>query len=268
MTARLIVGGMVLLLAVRAVASTNNVQEMNEAKQGIAFYKPTYALIGNDPILEAKIQLSFKYRFVEEDSFHNWWSAPFNQLFLGYTQKMFWDLEENSAPYPNSYLDSYFSPELFWLKRDLCKSLWDSQFDLQFGFQHESNGRDEIYGRSWDRIYLQPFWAFGETGDYQFVVTPKVWGIVNKGSENMDIADYLGYGELWLKWGKHDGVLLETMLRKGTSNGYGAVELNASYPVKPLNVFLHGQVFHGYGDALRLYNQETTTYRIGFSISR
>lgn len=249
-------------------ASTNNFQEMTESQQGLSFYKPNYALIGNDPILEAKMQFSFKYRFVEEGEFKNWWSVPVKQLFFGYTQKMFWDLEENSAPYPNNYLDSYFSPEFFWLSRDLFNSLWESQFDLQFGFQHESNGRDEIDGRTWDRLYVRPFWAFGETGGYQLVVTLKIWGIVNNNEEMSDVADYLGYGELWLKWGRHDGVLLETMLRKGMADWNGAVELSASYPIKPLNIFVYGQVFHGYGDALRLYNQETTTYRIGLAISR
>ncbi len=62
--------------------------------------------------------------------------------------------------------------------------------------------------------------------------------------------------------------MLETMLRKGMVGWNGAVELNASYPIRPLNVFVYGQVSHGYGDALRLYNQETTTYRIGVAISR
>ncbi len=181
---------------------------------------------------------------------------------------MFWDLEDNSAPYPNNYLDSYFSPELFWLNRDLCESLLGSQFDLQGGFQHESNGRDGIDGRNWDRLYIQPLWTFGETGDYQVIVTPKIWAPVNIGDEMQDIADYFGYGELWLKWGRHDGILLETMLRKGMEDWNGAVELNASYPIKPLNVFLYGQIFYGYGDALRLYDQEVTSYRLGFAISR
>ena len=255
-------------LVLGSLASTNNIQERVEAKQGISFYKPNYALIGNDPILEAKLQFSFKYRFVEEETFKNVWSVPLNQLFFAYSQKMFWDMEEDSAPYPNNYLDSYFSPELFWLKRGMGSRIWNSRFDLQFGFQHESNGRDGIYGRTWDRLYIQPFWTFGETGGYQFVVTPKIWAPVNIGDEMQDIADYLGYGELWLKWGRHDGILLETMLRKGVEDWNGAVELNASYPIKPLNIFLYGQIFYGYGDALRLYDQEVASYRLGFAISR
>ena len=251
-----------------AITATNNIQEMADSEQGLSFYKPNYALLGTDPILEAKMQFSFKYRFVEEGAFERWWSAPANQLFFAYTQKMFWDLEEDSAPYPNNYLDSYFSPELFWLKREMASSIWDSQFDFQVGFQHESNGRDSIFGRTWDRRYAQPFWTFGETRSYQFVATPKIWVPVNVGDEMDDIADYFGYGELWLKWGRHDGVLLETMLRKGTADWYGAVELNASYPIRPLNIFLYGQIFYGYGETLRLYNEETTTYRIGFALSR
>ena len=255
-------------LGISAFAVTNDFMEVSEAKQGISFYKPNYAMIGNDPILEMKLQFSFKYRFVEQGAFESWWSKPVNNLFFAYSQKMFWDLEEDSAPYPNNYLDSYFSPELFWLQRDLFSASGKSQMDLQFGYQHESNGRDEQFGRTWERIYLQPYWIWGETCDYQFTVTPKVWIPFAEGDFMQDIEDYFGYGELWLKTGKHDGIMLDAMLRKGSKDWNGAVELNASYPIRPLNVFLYGQVFYGYGETLRLYNQETTTYRFGFAISR
>lgn len=255
-------------LAVSSSAVTNNFQEVSNRRQGISFYKPNYAILGNDPILEMKLQLSFKYRFVDEGTFDSWWSTPVNNLFFAYSQKTFWDLEENSAPYPNNYLDSNFSPELFWLQRGLTSSAWNSQLDLQFGYQHESNGRGEDTGRTWDRLYIQPFWIWGKTGDWQFVATPKVWVPFFEGDFMQDIADYYGYGELWLKFGKHDGLSIDTMLRKGTKDGYGALELSASYPIRPINIFVYGQIFHGYGETLRLYNEETTTYRLGFAISR
>jgi phospholipase A1 len=255
-------------LVVSAVAATNNFQEVANPKQGISVYKPNYVMLGTDPILEMKLQLSIKYRFVEEGTFGSWWSAPANDVFFAYSQKTFWDLEENSAPYPNTYIDNYFNPEVFWLKRDLSSSLWNSQFDLQFGYQHESNGRGNEENRSWDRIYLQPYWIWGETGGYQFVVTPMLWFPYFEGDSMQDIEEYYGYGELRLKFGKHDGLSIDTMLRKGTKDWNGAVELSASYPIRPINVFVYGQIFHGYGETLRLYNEETTSYRLGFAISR
>lgn len=97
---------------------------------------------------------------------------------------------------------------------------------------------------------------------------PKIWVPFAVGEYMDDIEDYYGYGELYLKWGKYDGVEIETMLRKGIESWYGAIELNASYPIRPLNLFVQGQVFHGYGESLRLYNQESTTYRLGIAISR
>ncbi len=259
-----------LMLAVAPVvlAQTNDFQEMENPRQGLSFHQPNLALIGNDPILEMKLQFSFKYRFVERGTFDPWWLAPVNTLFFGYSQKMFWDLEEDSAPYPNNYLDSYFSPELFWLSRGMAPSLFEAQFDLRGGYQHQSNGRDEVFGRTWERIYIQPYWTWGETGDWQFVATPKLWIPFAVGDAMSDIAEYYGYGELHLKFGKHQGFAVETLLRKGMERGYGAVELTASYPIQPLNLFAVGQIFHGYGESLRLYDQETTTYRIGLAISR
>jgi outer membrane phospholipase A len=250
------------------LAVTNDFQEVSEARQGISFYRPNYAVLGNDPIFEAKLQFSFKFRFVEEGTFDHWWSEPINQLFFSYTQLVLWDLEDNSAPYPNNYLDSYFSPELFWLKRDLASSVWNSQFDLQFGYQHESNGRDEAFGRTWERIYVQPYWTWGKTGDYQFVAMPKFWIPFAEGDYMQNIEEYYGYGELWFKFGKNDGLGLDMMMRKGSKDWNGAVMLDLSYPIRPLNIFVYGQVFYGYGESLRLYDQESTAYRLGIAISR
>ena len=56
-------------LGMRTFALSNNFQEVEDAKQGITFYKPNYAMLGSDPILEMKLQFSFKFRFVEEDRF-------------------------------------------------------------------------------------------------------------------------------------------------------------------------------------------------------
>ncbi|MEN8254267.1 MAG: phospholipase A [Verrucomicrobiota bacterium] len=257
-----------LTVATGSLAREGDVQEREEAVPGLSCYKPIYALIGNQPIFESKMQLSFKYRFFDEEAFQGKWTKPLNQLFFAYTQKMFWDLEANSAPYPNNYLDSYFSPEFIYLNRNVAESFWGSQLDLQFGYQHESNGRDEADARNWERLYIQPTWVFGQTNGYQFIVASKVWAIVAKSAGNKDIEEYLGYGELQLKYGKDDGILVDLMLRKGTSGYNGAVELNASYPVKLLNIFLYGQAFYGYGDALRIYDEETASFRIGVAFSR
>lgn len=257
-----------VVAAVSVGAATNHFQTLEKSGQGISFYKPNYAVIGVDPILEAELQFSFKYRFVEGAPFENWWSKPMNHLHFAYTQAMFWDLEEDSAPYPNNYLDSYFSPELFWSWSDFFPEAGKAQVDLQFGYQHESNGRDGEFGRTWDRLYFQPKWVWGKTVDWQAVVDLKIWAPVYVGEQMDDIDEYYGFGELKLKAGKHDGFATEAMLRKGTKDWNGAVEVTASYPIRPMNMFVYGQVFYGYGENLRQYDQETFTYRLGLAISR
>lgn len=259
---------LVVGVAVSVGAATNDFHSMEAPGQGISFYKPNYAVIGADPILEAELQFSFKYRFVESGTFADWWSKPVNNLFFAYTQTMFWDLEEDSAPYPNNYLDSYFSPEFFWGWNDFFPGKGRAQVDLQFGYQHESNGRDEEFGRTWDRLYFQPSWIWGETGEWQHVVELKLWVPFAVGDAMDDIGDYYGAGELTLKTGKHEGFAAEAMLRKGTKDWNGAVELSASYPIRPVNLFVYGQVFYGHGENLRLYDQETFTYRLGLALYR
>lgn len=254
-------------LAVAAGAAGNDFQSLETAGQGISLYKPNYAVIGADPILEAELQFSFKYRFVEEGSFEGGWQAV-NQLYFAYTQKMFWDLEEDSAPYPNNYMDSYFSPELFWRKSDVFPAEAGAQVDLQFGYQHESNGRDGAFGRTWDRLCLQPVWTWGEAGEWRHAVALKCWAPLYVGDQMDDISDYYGFAELTLKTGAADGFAAEALLRKGSKDWNGAVEVTASYPVRPVNLYFYGQVFYGHGENLRLYNRETFTYRLGFAISR
>ncbi|MCG8463796.1 MAG: phospholipase A [Xanthomonadales bacterium] len=61
-------------------------------------YEPLYFLFGTDPN-NAKFQISFKYRFVDDDSEfaqeHPWLSS----FYVAYTQTSFWDLESESTYY-------------------------------------------------------------------------------------------------------------------------------------------------------------------------
>ncbi|MDZ8120072.1 phospholipase A [Pontiella agarivorans] len=255
-------------LAVSAGAAESVFQSLETAGQGISFYQSNYAVIGADPILEAELQFSFKYRFVDEGTFDEGWKKALDNLFFAYTQTMFWDLEKDSAPYPNNYMDSYFSPEFFWRWNDFFPEAGKARVDLQFGYQHESNGRDEQYGRTWDRLNLQPTWTWGDSGNWQRAVALKIWAPLYVGEEMDDISDYYGFGELTLKTGKNDGLAGEVMLRKGSRDWNGAVELTASYPIRPVNLFVVGQLFYGYGENLRLYDEETFSYRLGVAISR
>ncbi len=251
-----------------AAAETNDFQKMEVPKQGISFYRPNYGIIGADPINEAEILFSYKFRFVDADSYDTWWGRPVNTLFFAYSQWMFWDFEQGSSPYPNNYMDSYFIPEFFWLWNDFFPESEGARLDLQFGYQHESNGRDEEFERTWDRLNVEPTWIWGETGDWQYVLGLKIWAPIHVGDQMNDISEYYGFGELKLKAGKHDGISTEVMLRKGTKDWNGAVEVTASYPIRPMNIFLYGQVFYGYGENLLRYDRETFAYRLGLAISR
>ena len=79
--------------------------------------------------------------------------------------------------------------------------------------------------------------------------------------------------DLELRYGKRDGWLFATTLRKGKGR-YESVQLDASYPIRQpffanAGGYLHLQYFNGYGETLLDYNvRRQPQFRIGFSIVR
>ncbi len=81
----------------------------NAFLKNLSVYKPIYFLFGPSP-LDAKFQLSFKYRlFSGSAGLAKRWPV-LKGLYFAYTQKSFWDLHSPSKP----FTDSSFSPELFY----------------------------------------------------------------------------------------------------------------------------------------------------------
>jgi len=231
-------------------------------------HEPVYIVFGSDPI-HAKFQLSFKYRFLNfENSPTNRWDKLDN-LYFGYTQTSYWDLESSSAP----FVDSSYKPELFFYCSDISQDLISSleRFGFQSGFHHESNGRDGAASREINIFYIKPMFIFGDLNEYHFSVSPKIWIQLGNPSEN--IEDYRGFFDLGLAYGKRDGFIASSNLRKGVSAGRGSIQMDFTYPMNKLftgklNFYLHAQVYSGYGETLLYYNHRYTFYRIGFAVYR
>jgi outer membrane phospholipase A len=144
---------------------------------------------------------------------------------------------------------------------------------LAGGYEHESNGKDGADTRSIDTLFLQPELRHYLADGVTYVgLIPKLWVYLDK-DENRDIPDYRGYGQLGLRFGRDDGLLLAALLRRG-SEGHGSTQLDLSYPLRRsvfsgVGAFLHFQYFRGYGETLRDYNESNgTQYRVGFSLVR
>ncbi len=104
------------------------------------------------------------------------------------------------------------------------------------------------------------------------MVSPKVYAYLER-DDNPDIGRYRGHVDLNLRFGKRDGWLFSTILRKGSGPGE-SVQLDASYPIRRpffanAGGYVHFQYFNGYGETLLDYNvRRRPQFRIGFSIVR
>jgi phospholipase A1/A2 len=231
-------------------------------------HEPVYFILGSNPI-HSKFQLSFKYRFLNlgETSTHRW--DKLENLYFGYTQTSYWDLESSSAP----FVDSSYKPELFFYCSDIPQA-WIpgiTRLGLQTGFHHESNGRDGEASREVNIFYIKPMFTFGDLNDYHFIFFPKIW--VHLGNPSENIEDYRGFFDLGLSYGIRDGFLVSSNLRKGVSAGRGSIQMDCSYPMNKmftgkLNFYLQAQLYSGYGETLLYYDQRYTFFRIGFAVYR
>lgn len=217
---------------------------------GLTPYEPVYFGVGADGGLNAKFQLSLKYQFFD--------LIP---VYFAYSQTSLWDLHDAADPFYNtSYRPRLFFQEQMWVSQS--HKVW---FGLESGLAHDSNGHQAgTEERSIYLLYARPRLDWMAPGNYHFFISPMVYGYLEK-ADNPDIADYRGYMDLLFGVSKN-GWRLNTMLRKGTKDHYGSVEVNAILPLratdqffdrigaKGLNGYWFVQYFNGWGETILDYN--------------
>jgi outer membrane phospholipase A len=233
----------------------------------LSFNEPVYFGVGASGDTTAKFQLSFKYRIFQPKDPRS--RSFFDNLYFGYTQLSLWDLSEESKPFK----DTNFRPSVFYYLPDTgVRANWYSQFGIQTGLEHESNGLGGSDSRGINIVFVRPTLTWNNVLGNRLVVSPKIYYYLEK-SDNPDIARYRGYTDLLVKYGNPDGLELATTFRKGTSDGRGSIEAQLTYPMQKLfgagfggYLWLGG--FTGYGETLIDYNQHSNALRVGYSISR
>lgn len=213
---------------------------------------------------EAKFQISFKAKA---------WESMFGlpvDFWLAYTQLSFWQLYNSAFSAP--FRDSNYEPEaLFnWRTRYALPGLGGLKLQfLQFGVNHQSNGRSEPLSRSWNRLVAN---VGLEKGDFATLL--KTWYRIPEDEDdddNPDITDYLGYGELWLAY-VYEDTRLAVMLRDNWNEHHGAVQVDLAVPLariwEPLGskFAFYVQYFNGYGECLLDYNDSANRIGAGFMI--
>ena len=195
---------------------------------------------------EMEFQLSVKERILSSN------------FYFGYTQKSFWQAYDfaNSSP----FRETNYNPEIFY--RTGGTSVTFGKWEMDAGFEHESNGQSGATSRSWNRLYIAPYLPRHDSLWYW-----KIWYRIPVDigkDDNPDILEYMGYGELHYKKRFGHGQLIHAMLRGNTTTGYGAISINYSIPGPSDNYFYLIRLFSGYGESLIDYNHEIN--RIGFGI--
>lgn len=206
--------------------------------------------------IETEFQISLKKTF-------SYNLLGVNDVFsFGYTQKVWWQLYSDSAP----FRETNYKPEL-WITIPSTHAL-DSLSglkDINIGFIHESNGLGKPLSREWNQIYADL--------DFQYTdLLIQLRGTyIDVARDNKDITSYLGYGHMKLKYlyGQHQ---LELTLRNNlyfNSNNRGSIEGEWSFPISnSKNNFWYINGFSGYGKSLMDYNHQQNRLGMGLLFSR
>ncbi len=205
---------------------------------------------------EAKFQISFKTKVAQEIF------GPRGDLWFGYTQSSRWQVYDGAASRP--FRETNYEPELMLVFGTRYRLLGLDGRLLGVSLNHQSNGKDLPYSRSWNRVIgmvglerqawtlmLRPWWRLPEVAGEE---------------DNPDIEDYIGRGDVLVvrRVRDHEISLLARHSLRGGGRSHGALELGWVFPIRrDLRGYL--QIFHGYGESLIDYNASST--RIGLGIS-
>lgn len=180
-------------------------------------------------------------------------------LYLFYSQKCFWNVLENSMP----MTDLNFNPGIGITKPLFVKNRYIGK--LTFMIEHESNGRDSIQSRSWNRVAL----AANVFVTKNLMVHGKIWAPIVDGENNRDIVDYCGFWQAGVQVvsdnRRFSGGI--TMVKRKGWNLNSNIIIDLSYRIfKRDNQFLFLQYYNGYGEGLLEYNKFHSQLRVGILI--
>lgn len=203
--------------------------------------------------LDSKLQISMKTKLAQDVFDTN------ADVWLGYTQQSYWQVY--NGKYSRPFRSSDYQPEIFLtqpIKGNLPGN--GSLRVLGAGLVHESNGQSDPLSRSWNRIYAMAGTEWGK-----LTVIPRLWLIANensKDSDNPDIGDYMGYGDVRWLYPLNDQSTVGGVMRYNPSTNKGAIQVDYAYPLTGgMKAIL--QVFHGYGENIQDYNHKSTNVGIG-----
>lgn len=180
-------------------------------------------------------------------------------LYLFYTQRVFWDVFRRSMPMH----DFIFNPGIGLTKPLFSKDRYIGKASLIV--EHESNGRDGLESRSWNRVSLS---ACVQIDDW-IMVHAKAWIPIVDGENNRDILKYTGlYQNGVVITTPNNKFAWELMLtkRKGWNLSFNTTVGFQWRMWNNANQYFYLQYYNGYGENLLDYNQFHSMIRFGLVI--
>lgn len=243
-----------------SVVNADSVRRAFDNQPSFGLYKDNYFIfgttIGQKPTREnsnVKFQISIAQRLTKS-------TLPWNTyLFLFYTQKVFWNILEKSFP----MTDLNFNPGVGLAKPLFVKNRYIGKLILLL--EHESNGRDGLESRSWNKVSL----GASVMVDPTVIVHGKFWIPIVDGENNRDILDYSGIyqiGTSYLSPNRRWGASVVLTKRRGWKLNYNTI-VELSYRLfKRDNQYLFLQYYNGYGEGMLAYKEFHSTVRVGIVI--
>lgn len=223
-------------------------------------YKDNYFIFGpsigpkaNKSNTNVKFQISVAQRLSKS-------VLPFKTyLFLFYTQKCFWNVLQKSMP----MTDLNFNPGIGITKPLFVKNKYIGKATLML--EHESNGRDGLESRSWNKVSL----AANIIIDNNLMVHGKIWAPIIDGMNNKDILKYCGIYQVGMQVMSNNqrftGAVILTK-RQGWNFNYNTVVELGWRVFKRDNQYLFLQYYNGYGEGLLAYKEFHSQLRLGICI--
>lgn len=242
------------------ITAKDSIKNLIDNAPSFTIYQDNYFVSGsslNDPISsntsDAKFQISFKQRITKA-------TLPFDtQLFLTYTQKSFWKIFNESSPFAETNYNPAIGISKFFVNKNKRLKI------VAVALEHESNGKDSIYSRTWNRVSFHYMQELSKTSSIKI----KAWIPMGYKDENPDLIKYVGYGEVSFSQKIYNGrIILDVMSRKGaSSDGRFTVTSGLSYLIsKKDNQYITLQYYNGYAESLIDYTQKTNMLRVGVVI--
>ena len=224
---------------------------------------------------QLKYQISMKFRVLEPNLYARTYSVF--PAYFAYTQKSLWNISQQSGPVE----ESNYNPEFFleYPVNAVITGRLNLRSVVLCPLEHDSNGRDNVESRSWNRQYVQI--KFGLESKEKLEKTDsflsdkaslsvKLWKASGYSGQNDYLRsagsgdtflDYMGRGELGISvrnflWGgsarDHQLDIKTPIFRDARKHSY---EFEFRQQLPQLNFALYLQYWYGYGETLMRFDQ-------------